>query len=253
MTEEYRDITVRKGLSNYQVSNYGNIRNKTTMHVLRGSTCKGYKTHTLKSDSGKNVHVLTHIIVAGEFIPNPEKKQIVNHIDKDGTNARVDNLEWVTHKENINYASCQKRRSNKIKVPVNEYSRDGKYIRTWNSSKDVEKFASLFGYYASSDGIQKCIAGKTKIHSGRQWVKYDGNTDDIKPVKYSKSEYHRKNKLKDLDCVDEFIPLHYIYRKKTPEEIIKYFLNDATLSKHDKMLLSELKSQIDRLMQNQEP
>lgn len=45
-----------------------------------------------------------HILVAKAWVPNPNNKPEVNHKDFDRTNCYFDNLEWVTHQENINYS-----------------------------------------------------------------------------------------------------------------------------------------------------
>jgi hypothetical protein len=59
--------------------------------------------HYVKNRKKKNMYI--HRLVAEAFIDNPENKKFVNHIDYDKANNNIDNLEWVTHSENVIHAN----------------------------------------------------------------------------------------------------------------------------------------------------
>jgi hypothetical protein len=86
------------------VSNDGQIRNDKTGKIkAKNKDSKGYYSESLYKD-GKAVTKKVHRLVAEAFIPNPDSKPCVNHIDGNKLNNSVDNLEWVTHSENMRHA-----------------------------------------------------------------------------------------------------------------------------------------------------
>lgn len=103
MEEVWKPI---EGFPSYEVSNFGrinNIRRKRELNPgIDGSN--GYKTVNLYDETGRIHKKYMHRLVAEAFIPNPENKRTVNHIDCDKTNNRIDNLEWATDSENMRHA-----------------------------------------------------------------------------------------------------------------------------------------------------
>lgn len=95
--ELYRDIDVYE---DYQVTSWGRVFNKTSgKFVYQEVHHKGYLRVDLFKD-GERKHHKVHRLVAQAFIPNPDGKPQVNHIDGNNQNNSVTNLEWVTDAEN---------------------------------------------------------------------------------------------------------------------------------------------------------
>lgn len=100
----------------YECSNLGRIRNKITGNILKGCiNNKGYVRISLTYYKTKK---FAHVLILESFYKRPFNNAQVNHIDEDKTNNRVDNLEWVTNKQNANHGTRIDRVTEKIKKPI---------------------------------------------------------------------------------------------------------------------------------------
>jgi hypothetical protein len=95
--------------SNYEISSFGNIRNKITNYILNPCIKSGYLCTSLKNDNGDRKSMKMHRLVALCFIPNPLNKETVNHKDHNKLNNHLDNLEWASTTEQNNHKrKCKK-------------------------------------------------------------------------------------------------------------------------------------------------
>jgi hypothetical protein len=83
---------------NYVVYNDGTIFSLQSKMFMNSINTNGYLSVKM---AGKLESI--HRLVGGLFIPNPDNKPEINHIDGDKTNNKVENLEWVSPSENIQH------------------------------------------------------------------------------------------------------------------------------------------------------
>lgn len=211
--EVWKDIKGYEGL--YQVSNLGRVKslkrqrdvnlpysNTATVpeKILKYGTSQGYLAVTLaKNKINKKIRV--HKLVALNFIPNPDNKPHINHIDGNKHNNCVNNLEWVTPKENTKHAfdngliknMCSfkgyhhteeaKKRisegnrwgSSKNHKIINQYTKNGEFIKEWHGFVEVEK---VLGY--SKKNLQACCKNRIPSAYGYIW-RYANEQNNLQP------------------------------------------------------------------------
>lgn len=181
MQEIWKDIIGYENL--YQVSNLGNIRslcfgarNKRKSNTIRmlkiGYTNVGYSKVELYKDGISKIKYV-HRLVAETFIPNPDNKPEVNHINGDKTNNSIDNLEWVTSSENKRHAlntglkkpvAGLRGKNNPSSKPIDQYTTDGIFVKHWDSIADAASFLNI-----RHTCISLCLTGKIKTSHGYIW------------------------------------------------------------------------------------
>ena len=121
----------------YEVSNKGNVRSlKNRWHnrekprlVRQQLTKKGYKRLPLNKENKHKLY-MTHVLVYEAFngkIPNDME---VNHKDYNRTNNNIENLEIISHANNVRYSKALK---------VVQYDLQGNFIKEWTCIRDIER------------------------------------------------------------------------------------------------------------------
>lgn len=177
---EWKDVIGYEGL--YQVSDVGviislgngestNSLTKKPRKIIGRVGANGYIKVKL-SKSGARRHTLMHRIVAEAFIPNPENKPQVNHINGIKSDNRIENLEWATAKENIRHSIdnglqvVHKGAESKCSKSVRQIDLNGNIVRVWGSINEVKREKGF-----NSIGIIKCCKKEKRYKTayGYRW------------------------------------------------------------------------------------
>lgn len=147
----------------YSVDENGRVRNDTTGKFLKGCILHSYHYIAIRW-KGKQKNISAHRLVAEAFLPNPDNLPYVHHIDGDRLNNNVNNLQWVSIKEN-NQAE-----NKKISKEKEEYSQNNIEGEEWRYFRDTNYMISNKGRIKnvktgriSLGGIEDCGYRRFKI------------------------------------------------------------------------------------------
>lgn len=155
-----------KDFTKYEVYADGRIWSYKTKKFLKPQTIKGgYQQVGLTDNEGKKKRYLVHRVVwesvTGSPIPQGYE---INHISEDKTDNRFfENLELVTHKQNINFGSRNSRSAKSQSKQVGAFNRNGELVMTFSSTAEAERN----GF--NSGAVSRCCNGKLPHYKGFTW------------------------------------------------------------------------------------
>lgn len=147
--------------------------------------------------------VRVHRLVALAFIPNPDNLPEVNHKDYNRQNPNVDNLEWVTRKENVNYSKCNMPDYNGKNNP--NY-KNHKLSELYSNNKELSKLKQ------SRPALQNGRCRKIKLYLNDDFIKEFDYIVDC--CKYIQKHFSQNSKLESIRSkIDKSIRTNKKYKE----------------------------------------
>ena len=202
----WKQIYLDGDYTNYEVNEYGDVRNIITGRLLTPRMKTGYLSTTISNKNGNRRMIRTHRLVCEAFKPLRKKGQdYVNHIDGDKLHNHISNLEWLSPKENLEHA----KKTGLIKL--GEDRGNSKYSNEMirRICQDLEDDKLSFTEIGKKYGIPRSIACNI-VYSGL-WKSISKDFD------FRKKDYSKKTLARYYDYIDKLL-LADISTKKIVDE-----------------------------------
>ena len=153
-----KDIKGYEGL--YAITEDGQVWSyRRKIYLAQRYDKNGYKRITLRKDGDMKTHFI-HRLVAEAYVPNPENKETVNHMDECKENNHYTNLSWMTRAENISYGTRNERAAAAVRKPV-------RCVETGEVFESVKAAAAAVNRLPSN--ISAALKGRAMTSGGYHW------------------------------------------------------------------------------------
>lgn len=161
-----------ENFNDYMISNKGNaisLKYNKVRFISKRIDKKGYINYKL-CKNGKCYSFKAHRLVAQAFIPNPNNKPQINHIDGNKQNNYVENLEWCNNSENqlhalkIGLRTLKLYSENPNAKPIIQYSKNNEFIKKWSCIREASETLKIH-----HSAIVNTCRGKYKTAGGYIW------------------------------------------------------------------------------------
>lgn len=221
-----------KNFDDYSVSPDGRVKRDSISQGTQGgeiSIQHNKKTGTcfvIIYKDGQPQHKSIHRLVAEAYIPNPDNKPEINHIDGNRSNNFVTNLEWCTPSENIKHSHDQLDRNytaygsnNGNSKSVTQYSLNGLQLNVYGSTSEAERHLKI-----PYTNIAKCARGERKSAGGFIW-RYEEKEATVKELTahIEPSDYQYSPPIREktgLDCAKWLVNLCMDNNLDLPDYIV---------------------------------
>jgi hypothetical protein len=190
--EEWKGL---EGYSKYEFSNHGRVRSLFSKEILKGMKIdNGQYKVTLKNDQGVKKQKSVHELIGKAFVPNPENKKYVKHIDNDGSNNQIENLEWTNQRKRVDKKLVDDVIDEEPQIVEEDISKviyqvdeNNKIIKEWSKIADAGREPGL-NAKRISDALR---SDKKKFHGGYYWF-YKKDYDATKTKLFKKEIKEKK-------------------------------------------------------------
>lgn len=183
--------------TNYSVNEEGIVKNITTNKILKQHNTKDFYKSVTIYVNGKAKLCRVHRLVAQAFIPNPDCKPYVNHIDGCRFNNKIENLEWCTPSENTRHAIDTGLMTPNNERSVVQYDLNGNKIKIFDSITQAAKETN-----SSIEKIICCCQYQRLTHNLYQWRYINDALETLPPQNEPKT---KAKKVAQIDPISKEI------------------------------------------------